>query len=102
MGPRCLNDRRRLFRIPGALSCGQLGELISMHPYTLIQLGMHSDASDGGVDRYFWGLNQGFEKVFINLETRRFFFEKNTGRKRSSALGSADLPLYQRLLLLRK
>jgi glycosyltransferase involved in cell wall biosynthesis len=73
-----------------------------MHPYTLIQLGMHSDASDGGVDRYFWGLNQGFEKVSINLETRRFFFEKGTGRKRSSALGSADLPLYQRLLLLRK
>ena len=33
-----------------------------MHPYTLIQLGMHSDASAGGVDRYFWGLNQGFDR----------------------------------------
>jgi glycosyltransferase involved in cell wall biosynthesis len=73
-----------------------------MHPYTLIQLGMHSDASDGGVDRYFWGLNQGFEEVSINLDTRRFFFEKGTGGKTSSALGSADLPLRQRLFLLRK
>jgi glycosyltransferase involved in cell wall biosynthesis len=73
-----------------------------MHPYTLIQLGMHSDASDGGVDRYFWGLNQGFEEVSINLDTRRFFFEKGTARKTSSALGSADLPLRQRLFLLRK
>ena len=73
-----------------------------MHPYTLIQLGMHSDASDGGVDRYFWGLNQGFDEVSINLDTRRFFFEKGTGRKTSSALGSADLPLRQRLFVLRK
>ena len=73
-----------------------------MHPYTLIQLGMHSDASDGGVDRYFWGLNQGFDEVSINLDTRRFFFDKGTGRKTSSALGSADLPLRQRLFVLRK
>jgi glycosyltransferase involved in cell wall biosynthesis len=73
-----------------------------MHPYTLIQLGMHSDASDGGVDRYFWGLNQGFQEVAIDLDTRRFFFEKGTARKRSSALGRADLPLRQRLFLLRK
>jgi glycogen synthase len=73
-----------------------------MHPYTLIQLGMHSDASDGGVDRYFWGLNRGFEEVSINLDTRRFFFEKGTAQKTSGGLGRADLPLVQRLFLLRK
>jgi glycosyltransferase involved in cell wall biosynthesis len=73
-----------------------------MHPYTLIQLGMHSDASDGGVDRYFWGLNQSFEEASINLDTRRFFFEKGTAQKTSGALGRADLPLLQRLFLLRK
>jgi glycosyltransferase involved in cell wall biosynthesis len=73
-----------------------------MHPYTLIQLGMHSDASDGGVDRYFWGLNKVFEKASADLDTRRFFFEKGTSQKASGALGRADLPLRERLLLLRK
>jgi glycogen synthase len=73
-----------------------------MHPYTLIQLGMHSDASDGGVDRYFWGLNQGFEETSIGLDTRRLFFAKDTAPKTSGALGRADLPLLQRLFLLRK
>ena len=73
-----------------------------MHPYTLIQLGMHSDASDGGVDRYFWGLNQGFEETSIDLDTRRLFFAKDTAQKTSGALGKADLPLLQRLFLLRK
>jgi glycosyltransferase involved in cell wall biosynthesis len=74
-----------------------------MYPYTLIQIGMHSAASDGGVDRYFWGLNQGFEKASIDLDTRRFFFEKGTPQKKTSgALGRANLPLHQRLLLLRK
>jgi glycosyltransferase involved in cell wall biosynthesis len=73
-----------------------------MHPYTLIQLGMHSDASDGGVDRYFWGLNQGFEETSIDLDTRRLFFAKDTAQKTSGALGRADLPLLQRLFLLRK
>ena len=76
--------------------------MISVRPYTLIQLGMHSDASDGGVDRYFWGLNQGFEKNCIDLNTRRFFFEKGSARETSGALGRADLPLRQRLFLLRK
>jgi glycosyltransferase involved in cell wall biosynthesis len=75
-----------------------------MHPYTLIQLGMHSDASDGGVDRYFWGLNQGFCQASTGLDTRRFFFDKGTPQKDSShqALGRADLPLGRRLGLLRK
>ena len=73
-----------------------------MHPYTLIQLGMHSDASDGGVDRYFWGLSQGFEEASINLDTRMFFFEKGAAQKTSGGLGRADLPLWQRLFLLRK
>jgi glycosyltransferase involved in cell wall biosynthesis len=75
-----------------------------MHPYTLIQLGMHSDASDGGVDRYFWGLNHGLQQVSSNLDTRRFFFGKDTTQEPSSytSLGRADLPLRQRLLLLRK
>jgi glycosyltransferase involved in cell wall biosynthesis len=75
-----------------------------MHPYTLIQLGMHSDASDGGVDRYFWGLNQGLQRASMNLETRRFCFEKDTPQKSPgyTSLGRADLPLRQRLLLLRK
>src|SRR5258707_8353722 len=89
-----------LFRVPGALSCGH--ELISMHPYTLIQLGMHSDASDGGVDRYFWGLNQAFQEASIDLDTRRLFSEKGTAQKNLGALGRADLPLLQRLFLLRK
>src|SRR5260221_8484477 len=73
-----------------------------MHPYTLIQLGMHSDASDGGVDRYFWGLNQAFQEASIDLDTRRLFFEKGTAQKNLGALGRADLPLLQRLFLLRK
>ena len=75
-----------------------------MHPYTLIQLGMHGDASDGGVDRYFWGLNYGFQQVSINLDTRRFFFgdDKPQQLPRSTSLGRADLPLRQRLLLVRK
>jgi glycosyltransferase involved in cell wall biosynthesis len=73
-----------------------------MRPYTLLQVGMHSNASDGGVDRYFWGLNQGFEEASINLDTRRFFFEKDTAPKTSGALGRADLPLWQRLFLLRE
>ena len=75
-----------------------------MHPYTLIQLGMHSDASDGGLDRYFWGLNQGLQQVSINLDTRRFFFGKDTSKEPPSrtSLGRADLPLRHRLLLLRK
>ena len=76
-----------------------------MHPYTLIQLGMHSDASAGGVDRYFWGLNQGFEQTAADLDTHRFFFEKGTAAQESldeRAVGRADLPLRQRLFLLRK
>jgi glycosyltransferase involved in cell wall biosynthesis len=75
-----------------------------MHPYTLIQLGMHCDASDGGVDRYFWGLNQGLEQVSTDLDTRRYFFEKDTPQQPQSdtSLGRADLPLRQRLRLLRK
>jgi glycosyltransferase involved in cell wall biosynthesis len=76
-----------------------------MHPYTLIQLGMHSDASAGGVDRYFWGLNQGFKQTAADLETQRFFFETGPGAQQSfdeRAVGKADLPLQQRLFLLRK
>jgi glycogen synthase len=77
-----------------------------MHPFTLIQVGMHSDATGGGVDRYFWELNQGLQRVAINLETHRFFFEKGTSTSRDTSgdhsLGRADLPLPQRLLLLRK
>jgi hypothetical protein len=30
-----------------------------MHSFSLIQVGMHSDASGGGVDRHFWELNRG-------------------------------------------
>jgi glycosyltransferase involved in cell wall biosynthesis len=75
-----------------------------MRPYTLIQLGMHSDASDGGVDRYFWGLNQGLQQASTNLDTRGFFFGKDTLRQLPSytSLGRADLPLHKRMLLLRK
>lgn len=76
-----------------------------MHPYTLLQLGMHGDASDGGVDRYFWGLNQGFEQDAAGLDTHRFFFEKGTSAQESlddKAVGRADLPLRRRLFLLRK
>jgi glycosyltransferase involved in cell wall biosynthesis len=78
---------------------------LKMHPYTLIQLGMHSNASDGGVDRYFWGLNQGFAQVAADLKTQRFFFQKGSSAQESlerRALGSADLPLRKRLFLLRK
>jgi glycosyltransferase involved in cell wall biosynthesis len=75
-----------------------------MYPYSLIQLGMHSDASDGGVDRYFWGLNYGLQQAAINLDTRRFFFGKITPPASPGyiSLGSVDLPLRQRLFLLRK
>jgi glycosyltransferase involved in cell wall biosynthesis len=75
-----------------------------MHPYTLIQLGMHSDASAGGVDRYFWGLNRGLGQVSTNLDTHRFFFAKDNSPQspRDTSLGRADLPLAKRLLLLRQ
>lgn len=75
-----------------------------MHPYTLIQLGMHNDASAGGVDRYFWGLNRGLGQVSTNLDTRRFFFAKDVLQQTpgDSSLGRADLPLRQRLFLLRR
>ena len=76
-----------------------------MPPYTLIQLGMHSDASAGGVDRYFWGLNQGFGQTAADLDTHRFYFEKGTAAQEGfgeRAVGRADLPLRQRLFLLRK
>jgi glycosyltransferase involved in cell wall biosynthesis len=77
-----------------------------MQPFTLIQVGMHSDASDGGVDRYFWELNQGLQRTANDLDTRRFFFAKGTSASRQApayhSLGRADLPLPRRLLLLRK
>jgi glycosyltransferase involved in cell wall biosynthesis len=77
-----------------------------MFPFTLIQVGMHNDATGGGVDRYFWELNQGLQRVAINLDTRRFFFENgNPASQEASAqysLGKADLPLSRRLFLLRK
>jgi glycosyltransferase involved in cell wall biosynthesis len=77
-----------------------------MYPFTLIQVGMHSDASDGGVDRYFWELNQGLQRIAINLDMRRFFFGKATpaakGAPEHLSLGRADLPLPRRLFLLRK
>src|ERR1700736_4790800 len=75
-----------------------------MHPYTLIQLGMHGDASAGGVDRYFWGLNHALGQISTNLDTRRFFFANDTPKQFQSdpSLGRADLPLRRRLLLLRK
>jgi glycosyltransferase involved in cell wall biosynthesis len=75
-----------------------------MHPYTLIQLGMHGDASNGGVDRYFWGLNQGLQRASTNLDTHGFFFGEDSPQKSSgyTSLGREDLPLHQRLFLLRK
>jgi glycosyltransferase involved in cell wall biosynthesis len=77
-----------------------------MHPFTLIQVGMHSDASGGGVDRYFWELNQGLQRSVTDLDTRRFFFEKGTPASQEKpehhSLGRADLPLPRRLFLLRK
>src|ERR1700693_4402087 len=71
-----------------------------MYPYTLIQLGMHSDPSLGGVDRYFWGVDQGFDQE--NIKTRRYFFDKGNAQHSDVALGSADLPLHKRLVLLRR
>jgi glycosyltransferase involved in cell wall biosynthesis len=77
-----------------------------MPPFTLIQVGMHSDATGGGVDRYFWELNQGLERVASNLDTHRFFFEKGDRTSQQTpgqlSLGRADLPLSRRLLLIRK
>lgn len=75
-----------------------------MDTYTLIQIGMHSDASDGGVDRYFWGLNHGLRQTSIRLNTRRFFFGQDTPQEAPgyTALGRADLPLGQRLLRIRE
>jgi len=79
---------------------------VSIYPFTLIQVGMHSDASDGGVDRYFWDLNQGLQRAATNLDTRRFFFGKVTPFSKEApghlSLGRANLPLPRRLLLLRK
>jgi glycosyltransferase involved in cell wall biosynthesis len=77
-----------------------------MNSFSLIQVGMHSDATGGGVDRYFWELNQGLERLAINLDTHRFFFEKGTSAAHEApgdySLGRANLPLSRRLLLLRK
>jgi glycogen synthase len=76
------------------------------YPFTLIQVGMHSGAAGGGVDRYFWELNQGLQRTAANLDTRRFFFEKGTPAAHElsgdHSLGRADLPLPRRLFLLRK
>jgi glycosyltransferase involved in cell wall biosynthesis len=72
-----------------------------MCPYTLIQLGMHSDPSAGGVDRYFWGLNDAIGRASTGLETRAFFFDKGASKESSGAIGRADLPLRRRLGLLR-
>jgi glycogen(starch) synthase len=78
----------------------------TVYPFTLIQVGMHSDATGGGVDRYFWELNQGLERVAINLDTHRFVFEKGNGTSQQTpghlSLGRPDLPLLRRLLCLRK
>jgi glycosyltransferase involved in cell wall biosynthesis len=78
----------------------------TMQPFTLIQVGMHSDASDGGVDRYFWELNRGLQRTAINLDTRRFFFAKETSASPQAptyhSLGRANLSLPRRLFLLRK
>jgi glycosyltransferase involved in cell wall biosynthesis len=77
-----------------------------MYPFTLIQVGMHRDATGGGVDRYFWELNQGFHRTTANLDTRRFYFEKGTSAPPEApgdiSLGRADSPLPRRLILLRK
>jgi glycosyltransferase involved in cell wall biosynthesis len=77
-----------------------------MHSFSLIQVGMHSDASGGGVDRYFWELNRGLQRFAAGLDVRRFFFEKGhtAGREECGdySLGRADLPLSRRLLLLRE
>jgi glycosyltransferase involved in cell wall biosynthesis len=77
-----------------------------MQPFTLIQVGMHSDASGGGVDRYFWELNRGLRRFAANLDVHRFFFEKgNTAAQEETgdhSLGKADLPLPRRMFLLRK
>jgi glycosyltransferase involved in cell wall biosynthesis len=77
-----------------------------MYPFTLIQVGMHGEATGGGVDRYFWELNQGFQRTATNLDTRRFFFEKGTAAALEApgniSLGSANSPLARRLLLLRR
>jgi glycosyltransferase involved in cell wall biosynthesis len=77
-----------------------------MPPFTLIQIGMHSDATGGGVDRYFWELNQGLQRTAADLHTLRFFFEKGTTKFNEApghlSLGKADSPLSRRLLLLRK
>jgi glycosyltransferase involved in cell wall biosynthesis len=77
-----------------------------MYPFTLIQVGMHSDATNGGVDRYFWELNQGFHRAAANLDTRRFYFEKGPSAAHEApgdlSLGRANSPLSRRLLLLRR
>jgi hypothetical protein len=76
-----------------------------MYPFTLIQVGMHSDPSGGGVDRYFWELNQGLQRT-ANLDTRRFFFEKTPSASQETSeqqsIGRTDLPLPRRLLRLRE
>jgi glycosyltransferase involved in cell wall biosynthesis len=77
-----------------------------MQSFSLIQVGMHGDASGGGVDRYFWELNRGLQRFADKLNVRSFFFEKgNILRQEETgdySLGRADLPLARRLSLLRK
>jgi glycosyltransferase involved in cell wall biosynthesis len=73
---------------------------------SLIQVGMHGDASGGGVDRYFWELNRGLQQFANHLNVRSFFFEKGSTLRQEEtgdySLGRADLPLARRLSLLRK
>jgi glycosyltransferase involved in cell wall biosynthesis len=75
-----------------------------MQAFALIQVGMHNDASGGGVDRYFWELNRSLQLISTDLDTHQFFFKKTTAARESAeerSLGSADLPLPRRLHLLR-
>lgn len=71
----------------------------------LIEIGMHGDASSGGVDRYFWGLHNAIRRRESNLHTTAYHFEKGECSFRKTdgrvPLGSPSLPLRCRLKALR-
>jgi glycosyltransferase involved in cell wall biosynthesis len=71
----------------------------------LIEIGMHGDASSGGVDRYFWGLHNAIRNREAGVAATAYHFEKGeyTSQENNDRvpLGSPNLPLRCRLKALR-
>ena len=72
----------------------------------LIQIGMHGNSSAGGVDRYFWGLNEALQLEMTEWSVRTFAFGPCGGNREFSEthqdLGNPNLPLVKRMRSVRQ